>query len=132
MVLDSKSQKSQKKQKHSKKKYTFQSRNQNDLEDFSSNSQDPKADSKAKDKLMQCYYYCKHGYKAIDYKLRERAKKIHKQKDNQKKGFKDDAAANVAIATFTPKPANEATIADARLWACYTNAPIAKDQDLLF
>ena len=81
---------------------------------------------------MQCYYCCKRGHRATDCKLREQAKKIRKQKDNWKRGSKDDAATNVAIATSIPELANEATIADAGLWACYTNALVAKDQDLPF
>jgi L-serine deaminase len=56
---------------------------------------------------MQCYYCCKHGHKATDCKLRERAKKLrsHQQKDSQKKTSKDEAAVNAAIAT-TAEDAN--------------------------
>ena len=108
MVSNSKFRKNQKPKQNSKHKRS---------------AQDPKTDSKSKDKeAMQCYYCCKRGHKATDCKLRERARKArrHEQKDNQKKTSKDDAAAataNVAVAT----------IADAQIWACYTSIPTAED-----
>ena len=76
---------------------------------------------------MQCYYYYKHSYKATDYRLRERAKKIYKE--NRKKGSKDDVFANVAIVATIAETTNEANIADAEIWACCTSTLMVRNQD---
>jgi hypothetical protein len=117
---------SRKKQKHSKKR----SRNQENSDDSDTDNQKPGSKSKDKDSSMQCYYCCKHGHRATDCRLRERAKKI--RKENRRKGSKDNAAANAAIATTTAETADEATIADAEIWACYTSAPMVRNQDISF
>ena len=76
---------------------------------------------------MQCYYCYKHGYKATKYKLQEQAKKI--RKENCKKGSKNNASANAAIAATIAETTNKANIADAKIWACCTSTLIVKNQD---
>ena len=76
---------------------------------------------------MQCYYCCKRGHRVTECKLRERARKLQNYRQKEK-ASKDDAAANVAIATVA-EDANEATISDASIYACYTTIPNTKDQD---
>jgi hypothetical protein len=82
---------------------------------------------------MQCYYCCKRGHKVPECKLRERAKKLRseQEKDSQRKASKDEAAVNIAIAT-TAEDADEATISDASIFACYTTIPNIQDQDEFF
>jgi len=102
------------------KKQTSGSRNQ---ESNDSNSDDThKASSKSKDSDIQCYYCCKHSHKVTDCRLQAQAKKIRAQKVHSKKTPKPDATTNIAITEGT-----EPTIADAKLWACYTTIPLVPD-----
>jgi hypothetical protein len=80
---------------------------------------------------MQCYYCCKRGHMITECKLRERARKLCNYYLKDKKAPKDDTAVNAAIAT-TAEDANEATISDASIWACYTSIPKIKEQENSF
>ena len=130
MVSNSRNQRNQNQNQRKKysKKRSYGSRNDDLDESDSDNVRKSSSKSKNKDSSIQCYYCCKYGHKATDCKLREQAKKI--RKSNSKKTSKDEAAVNAAIAST--QAANEATIADAEIWACYTTIPTTSDQDPIF